>query len=490
MKERQDALDKIQSKLEADDILNMIDIKNLLESKDSLTQNEKIELETIKKQLNDELKKLSGEKDADFSKDTDDSSSAWEEMPVIKYEEGPTNFNDNYAPNNFGDKTPPPVPPRPEILKKIDLNEQNQKKDSDKEILEQLVKSSQKETIKLEKELGQLLDEQSKILEKQLKDKKLKKKDKKRLDELQIKLKEKTEQLNKNKELELRMEKNLKTYLDDSLQQNLDTNEPIYESIDEYIMKENSIYESTDDYVIKDNPIYESIENIDDSSRAESVTEDEPIYATIDKEKQKKDREERQKKELEESKKLQKEKIEELPPELPPRSEEVLLSKNETIDISKNNDQELSSAELDALKKYIDKSTINTLIRNDNLSNDAVDEIKNLDNALKKFPKYKGDLSRILYITGSDLKKFLLEHKTGEKVKYSEYISTTSKKEHVMYGNIFITIKNSENGRDISKINPQEQEVLYERGSEFIVKEIKRISYNNYKIELEEVKHN
>lgn len=416
--------------------------------------------------------------------------SAWEEMPVIKYEEGPTNFNDNYAPNNFGDKTPPPVPPRPEILKKIDLNEQNQKKDSDKEILEQLVKSSQKETIKLEKELGQLLDEQSKILEKQLKDKKLKKKDKKRLDELQIKLKEKTEQLNKNKELELRMEKNLKTYLDNSLQQNMDINEPIYESINEYIMKENSIYESTDDYVIKDNPIYESIENIDDSSRAESVTEDEPIYATIDKEKQKKDREERQKKELEESKKLQKEKIEEVPPELPPRSEEVLLSKNETIDISKNNNQELSSAELDALKKYIDKSAINTLIRNDNLSNDAVDEIKNLDNALKKFPKYKGDLSRILYITGPDLKKFLLEHKTGEKVKYSEYISTTSKKEHVMYGNIFITIKNSENGRDISKINPQEQEVLYERGSEFIVKEIKRISYNNYKIELEEVKHN
>lgn len=87
-------------------------------------------------------------------------------MPVIKYEEGPINFNDNYTPNNFDDKTPPPVPPRPEILKKIDLNEQNQKKDSDKEILEQLVKSSQKETIKLEKELGQLLDEQSKILEK------------------------------------------------------------------------------------------------------------------------------------------------------------------------------------------------------------------------------------------------------------------------------------------------------------------------------------
>ena len=103
-------------------------------------------------------------------------------------------------------------------------------------------------------------------------------------------------------------------------------------------------------------------------------------------------------------------------------------------------------------------------------------------------PKYKGDLTRALYITGDDLDKFLLNHKIGEVVKYPEYISTTSKKEFVMHGNIFINIKNTENGRDISKINQEEREVLYERGSEFIIKNIQRISYNKYKIDMEELK--
>ena len=100
--------------------------------------------------------------------------------------------------------------------------------------------------------------------------------------------------------------------------------------------------------------------------------------------------------------------------------------------------------------------------------------VNNLDSALKKMPRYNGILSRSLYF-GDKLAvdKFLENFEIGNKISFDEYISTTYAKE--LYnpdGEVQIFIKDAKNGRDVTSMNKQELEVLYERKSEFIVRNV------------------
>lgn len=113
--------------------------------------------------------------------------------------------------------------------------------------------------------------------------------------------------------------------------------------------------------------------------------------------------------------------------------------------------------------------------------------IKNLDIALKKMPFYKGDVTRSLkFDNDEETDEFAANYIIGKTVKYDGYTSTTKAKGwYNPEGQVQIYIKNSKKGRDISDYNRAELEVLYERGSSFVVKKIRK-EEGKYFILLEE----
>lgn len=132
-----------------------------------------------------------------------------------------------------------------------------------------------------------------------------------------------------------------------------------------------------------------------------------------------------------------------------------------------------------ALNEYISSGgyKINEKLRKKmKLGADDKEFISNLDSALSKMPTYSGNLLRTLYIPSSkERERFLKKYEAGKNVTYDEYISTSKKKEYNDNANIMIYIQNSKKGADISKFNPLEEEVLYNRGATFKVKHITNI---------------
>lgn len=100
--------------------------------------------------------------------------------------------------------------------------------------------------------------------------------------------------------------------------------------------------------------------------------------------------------------------------------------------------------------------------------------VRNLDSALKKMPHYEGDLSRSLYFGNEQAaEEYVKKFETGKPVVFTEYISTTSSDElYNPSGEVQIIIKNSTKGRNLLALNGEEQEILYERGSEFVANDI------------------
>ncbi|WP_304428114.1 ADP-ribosyltransferase [uncultured Clostridium sp.] len=145
--------------------------------------------------------------------------------------------------------------------------------------------------------------------------------------------------------------------------------------------------------------------------------------------------------------------------------------------------------QLHAINKYISSESykINDKLRNNLPLNDDKEFINDLDKALDRMPIFKGDLRRSLeFYYEEDLEKFLSEHEIGEKVTYKEYLSTTKGNTYNSDGQVQIYILNSQKGRDISKYNDGEQEILYPRGSKFKVLEVEKIG-NVTHIELKEL---
>lgn len=96
--------------------------------------------------------------------------------------------------------------------------------------------------------------------------------------------------------------------------------------------------------------------------------------------------------------------------------------------------------------------------------------IDNLDSALDKMPTYEGNLQRsLLFYSDEDVKNFIGRHTVGNRVTYNEYISTTKGETYNPEGQVQIYVQDAHSGRNISGLNDKEDEVLYPRGSSFIV---------------------
>ena len=88
-------------------------------------------------------------------------------------------------------------------------------------------------------------------------------------------------------------------------------------------------------------------------------------------------------------------------------------------------------------------------------------------------PYYHGDLVRDLYFIDEESKNnFINQHRVGDIVKYKSYTSATKRKIYSENANVRIYIKDSKLGKDILGIGLDEEEVLYNRNSDFVVIEI------------------
>lgn len=169
--------------------------------------------------------------------------------------------------------------------------------------------------------------------------------------------------------------------------------------------------------------------------------------------------------------------------------ENVLNYKNKVNELQKEIDNStIKEEENYAINKYIssDFYTINEKLRNDIELNEIEQKLaNNLDNMLDKIPNYKGLVSRSLQLNNKKLDNFLKIHKIDNIVNYKAYTSTTKGERYSDKSNVELYIE-SKTGKDITKYNFKEQEILYKRNSKFKVKAIEKIK-NTYHILMEDI---
>lgn len=155
-----------------------------------------------------------------------------------------------------------------------------------------------------------------------------------------------------------------------------------------------------------------------------------------------------------------------------------------------NSYKALTKDEKQAINKYKSSESykINEkLYNNTKLSNKEKELVNNIDNALKKMPDYEGDLTRDLFFFDNEaLNEFVESHKVGNIKKYKSYISTTKSDSYNDMANVRIYINNAKKGKDISSIGLDEEEVLYQRNAEYVVKSKGKNNVFNW-IVLEEI---
>lgn len=135
----------------------------------------------------------------------------------------------------------------------------------------------------------------------------------------------------------------------------------------------------------------------------------------------------------------------------------------------------LSNEEQYAVNQYISSESykINETLRNNIKLTDEQKRMRdNLDSVLNKCNNYNGNIVRVLEIKDKELlKDFLKKNKIGKIENWKEYLSFSDKESYNKNANIKIYV-NSTRAKDIRKYNETESEILYQRNSKFITKNI------------------
>lgn len=149
----------------------------------------------------------------------------------------------------------------------------------------------------------------------------------------------------------------------------------------------------------------------------------------------------------------------------------------------------LSQKEEGAIIRYTspDSIVLNDKLRREGYSALTASEkewIMNLDNALEKLPNYEGNVCRSVHFEYPfQVNDFVQRFQMDENVSFPEYISTSKTQVHNPEGQVQIYI-NSKTGKDLGRHNAQEGEVLYQRDTSFVVRNV--VKKDKYYILLEE----
>lgn len=154
-----------------------------------------------------------------------------------------------------------------------------------------------------------------------------------------------------------------------------------------------------------------------------------------------------------------------------------------------NSNKQLTEDELYAITKYVgpDSYNINEQLRNGIEMNENDKEIvRTLDNALQKMPKFTGNVTRSVDIKGEDMDYFLRDYVVGNVIEYKAYTSTTKGEIYNPDVRVQMDIL-SNSGRNITKYNKDEQEILFARNSKFRVINVDKSNDFYVRISLKEL---
>lgn len=112
--------------------------------------------------------------------------------------------------------------------------------------------------------------------------------------------------------------------------------------------------------------------------------------------------------------------------------------------------------------------------------------VKNLDKALDKMPSYNGNVIRSVWIESNDVERFMKNYKVGSITSFDEYLSTTNGDIYNPKARVQLYIR-SNSGKDITKYNKKEKEILFKRKSNFLVLDIDKKEDYFINIYMEEI---
>lgn len=138
---------------------------------------------------------------------------------------------------------------------------------------------------------------------------------------------------------------------------------------------------------------------------------------------------------------------------------------------------------LDQYKKSGVAYPLNYSLRNGlELSEQESDLVRRIDAALDKLPEYTGTVYRLVSAASlDDVEAFEQTHKTLGYIRYYAYTSTSADAPYDPTMEYQFVIR-SRHGRDMRRYNPLEQEILFKRGTVFII--TKRIGNTFYMEEI------
>lgn len=143
-----------------------------------------------------------------------------------------------------------------------------------------------------------------------------------------------------------------------------------------------------------------------------------------------------------------------------------------------NKKKDLTHEEMESVNDYTSSNyrKINKELRNPPPSEETQIKIDNINNAIDKLPKFKGELYRGMSLP-SNIDKLLEEWQKGNAIKMDSFTSTSiDNKVSKSFGDFQIKlISKGKNGADISSLSglEEEKEVLFKSGTNFKVKSIK-----------------
>ena len=137
----------------------------------------------------------------------------------------------------------------------------------------------------------------------------------------------------------------------------------------------------------------------------------------------------------------------------------------------------LSEEERGAVTWYIGGSpySVNRKLRAGELLTEAeAATVKSLDAALEKMPIYQGTVTRDMsFVSIEEFKKFAVQYAVGSEMKNPSFVSATVSDSYQEAPQVRLYIQ-SKSARDLRAFNPEEAEVLFQRGSRFKVISMKR----------------
>lgn len=133
----------------------------------------------------------------------------------------------------------------------------------------------------------------------------------------------------------------------------------------------------------------------------------------------------------------------------------------------------LPDSQIMAVNQYLSSNSYlinDTLSRSSELTPTMQVTVDNLDQALKTFPKYNGEIFRSMDATmlKTPMDEFLQKYAPSSVVKEPAYTSFATNI-YAPNARIQMHIRHAKNPRDLRSLNPEEHEVLYERNAQFKV---------------------